>query len=378
MHKVTIYNLGNADTTRIDLANGKKILVDYANMRCTTDPKDKRANLPIELRADLRVAKRAYYDVVAFTHLDADHTLGSSEFFELWHATTYQGGDRIAINEIWVPAAVILEEGCEGETRILRQEARYRLKAGKGIRVFSSPGMLDNWLTSQGIKLADRQHLIIDAGNLIPTFNLGADGVEFFVHSPFASRTENGGLLNRNSDALTLQATFEQVGRKTRMHFFSDIDCEVIKEIVRVTEYHSKFDPSRLDRLKWDIFKIAHHCSYTSLSSEKGDSITVPDNNIKRLFEQYGQSRSIMISTSKPIPSNDDDKQPPHRQAAAYYKNQASKMNGQFLVTMEFTSVLFPEPIVIKIDHLGPTIGKAITSGGVAATSSVSPRAGSF
>ena len=33
MHTVTIFPLGNADCTRIDLQGGKKILFDYANMR---------------------------------------------------------------------------------------------------------------------------------------------------------------------------------------------------------------------------------------------------------------------------------------------------------------------------------------------------------
>ena len=56
------------------------------------------------------------------------------------------------------------------------------------------------------------------------------------MHSPFASRTAGGGLaaMDRNSDALTFQVTFSEGGRKTRMHFFSDIDWPVIKSIVEV------------------------------------------------------------------------------------------------------------------------------------------------
>jgi len=373
MHQITIFNLGNADTSRIDLTNGKKLLIDYANMRCASDPKDKRIDLPVQLRADLKNTKRDYYDVVAFTHLDRDHTCGASEFFELLHAAKYQGGDRVKIKELWVPAAVLVEDGCEDETRILRQEARYRLKKGEGIRVFSGPGQLTDWLATQDLTVADRQHLITDAGTLIPGFDLATDGVEFFVHSPFASRTAGGGLaaMDRNSDALTFQATFMEGTRKTRMHFFSDIDWPVIKSIVEVTEYYK-----RTERLEWDIFKIAHHCSYLSLSSEKGSEVTVPDAEVKKLFETYGQSRGRLISTSKPIPSNDDDKQPPHRQAAAYYKAQAERLRGEFLVTMEHTSILYPEPIVIKIDQLGASIGKLAAAASVASGSIPPPRAG--
>jgi hypothetical protein len=373
MHLVTIFNLGNADTSRIDLENDKKLLIDYANMRCSTDTKDKRTDLPAVLRADLKNAKRNDYDVVAFTHLDNDHTCGASEFFELLHAAKYQGPDRVKIKELWVPAAVIVEEGCEDETRILRQEARYRLKQGRGIRVFSGPGQLTDWLNKQGLTLADRQHLITDAGTLIPGFSLANDGVEFFVHSPYASRTEGGGLaaMDRNSDALTFQATFQVGSQKTRMHFFSDIDWPVIKSIVEVTEYYK-----RPERLQWDLFKIAHHCSYLSLSNDKGKDITEPDPAIKRLFETYGLSRGRLISTSKPIPSKDDDKQPPHRQAAAYYKAQAERLRGEFLVTMEYKSILYPEPIVIKIDQMGASISKLAAAGGAASGSVAPPRAG--
>jgi hypothetical protein len=74
---LTFHPLGNADCTRIDLANGKKMLVDYADMRNDDDLFDKCIDLPTELKADLRAAKRDYYDVVCFTHLDDDHCCGA-------------------------------------------------------------------------------------------------------------------------------------------------------------------------------------------------------------------------------------------------------------------------------------------------------------
>ena len=33
MHRMTFYPLGNADTTKIGLANGRTLLFDYANTR---------------------------------------------------------------------------------------------------------------------------------------------------------------------------------------------------------------------------------------------------------------------------------------------------------------------------------------------------------
>lgn len=65
MPKMTVFPIGNADTTLFDLTGGEKILFDYANRRNPDDPDDKRCDLPAELRKDL--GGRTYYDVVAFT-----------------------------------------------------------------------------------------------------------------------------------------------------------------------------------------------------------------------------------------------------------------------------------------------------------------------
>jgi hypothetical protein len=136
MHKLTAFPLGNADTTRIDLANGKKLLIDYAHVSDPTNKDDKRIDLKKVLRQDLKDAKRDYYDVVAFSHLDKDHICGSTDFFYFEHSTKYQSADRIKIAELWVPAAVLVEEECSGDAETIQDEARHRFKAGKGIRVF--------------------------------------------------------------------------------------------------------------------------------------------------------------------------------------------------------------------------------------------------
>ena len=70
--KVHFFPLGNADTLRIDLADGRKLLVDYADTRNRDDEDDLRCDLPEELRRDLRRARRNSYDAVCITHLDND------------------------------------------------------------------------------------------------------------------------------------------------------------------------------------------------------------------------------------------------------------------------------------------------------------------
>jgi len=370
MHKTTFFPLGNADCCRIDLNDGRKMLFDYAHCRDPEDKEDLRIDLYAALHEDLEAAGRDYFDVTAFTHADDDHIKGATEFFYLEHANKYQGDGRVKINELWVPAAMIVEENLKEEAKVIRSEARYRLKLGKRIRVFSRPERLKEWLEKEGIKLEDRKHLITDAGQLVPGFNKMPNGVEFFVHSPFAKRVENG-LVDRNESSLIFHVTFNFNGQETKFMLIGDTTHEVLTEIVDVTKYHK-----REARLQWDIFDVPHHCSYLALGDERGKDKTEPVPNVKWLFEQ-GNRGGILVSTSRPIPDNDEDPQPPHRQAANYYKERASKIGGDFAVTMEHPTEANPKPLVITIDGSGATLKKLIITGGAAAgISRPAPRAG--
>jgi hypothetical protein len=370
VHTITIFPIGNGDTLRIDFENFRKMLIDFADMRDPGDKEDKRISLSNELKLDLAAIKRDFYDVVAFTHLDDDHARRASEFFFLEHAKVYQSDDRVKINELWVPAAAIIEEGSEDDARVIRAEARYRLKAGKSIRVFSRPDKLKDWLKKEGLTLKDRQHLITDAGQIAPGFSDTSDQVEFFVHSPFASRVDDGELLDRNTDALVLHATFRVGTTQTRVFFGSDIDHAALDEIVRVTKLKK-----REERLDSEIVKIPHHCSYLSIGPEKGKEKTKPIKNIAYFYEKKLQANAILVSSSDPIPNKDTD-QPPHYQAAAYYRERRDAVGGEFLVTMEHPNETEPEPIVIEIAGDKGKVKKLFSSGVAVITASRAPRAG--
>lgn len=370
MPKVTFYPLGNADCYQLDLAGGEKLLIDFADVADPNDQEDRRIALASTLRDDLAAAKRTSYDLVAFTHLDDDHIHGSTDFFYLEHAKKYQDDDRVKIDLLMVPAAAIVEEGLVGEGRIIQQEARHRLKEGKGVRVISRPEKLRGWLAEQNLTLEDRKSLITDAGQLIPEFTRSAHGVEFFAHSPFASR-DNGELIDRNTDSIMLQATFVVDEDETKFILGGDVDHEALTRIVEVTEAHR-----RSERLGWDIFKLPHHCSYLSLSAERGKEKTEPVPKVKWLFEQ-GRSGGIIVSTSTDIPTTDgDDTQPPHRQAANYYRERTDAISGDFLVTMEHPKSSQPEPLVIEINGSGATVKKRNTPSAMQITSRPGPRAG--
>ncbi len=367
MHTVTFFSIGNADCSLIELTGGQKLLFDYANLRNPDDSKDLRVDLAAAVRDKL--GEQASIDVVTFTHADDDHVHGATDLFYFEHAKKYQGDGRIKIRELWVPAAIIVEKGLEDDARVIQAEAQYRLRNGKGIRVFSRPDRLKEWFAEENIGFADRKHLITDAGTLIPGFTKSSQGVEFFVHSPFAEHLD-GELVDRNDCSLVVQATFQSNDYETRLILSADTTCEILSEMVSVTKRHKNEA-----RLVWDVFKLPHHCSYLSLSEDKGKDVTKPMPEVQWLFEQGAQG-GIILSTSYPIPANDDDTQPPHRQAANYYKQVVDNINGEFKVTMEHPTRSDPAPLVITFDDSGATIKKSLVRGNLAVTSVRAPRAG--
>jgi len=374
MHKLNFFPLGNADCCRIDLDGGERILFDCAATRDPNDADDKRCDLHQELRDDLAAAGRDCFDAVAFTHLDRDHFARATEFFHLDHAKKYQGGDRIKMNVMWVPAALITEQAPDdAEAKVLQKEARHRFKKGSGIRVFSRPERLRKWCEQSGIKLEDRIHLITDAGKLVPEFTLKKHGVEFFVHSPFAVRQDANTVEDRNGDAIVVQATFEVSGVQTKVLLMADTTHEALADIVTITKKYGNED-----RLEWDVAELPHHCSYLSLGPDKGKDKTTPVDEVAWLYEEQGLEGAVIISTSKPIPAKgskeDKDDQPPHRQAANYYKGVVGATD--FIVTMEHPKESAPEPIVIEIGAGKATLKLPTVTAAAFATSRPAPRAG--
>lgn len=347
MHKLTFYPIGNADCTLIEFDNNHNVLFDYAHYNNFEDDADLRIDLKSVLLNKLQEKKVKHFDIVTFTHADEDHIMGFSDFFYLEHAKKYQNDDRIIIGELWVPAAIICETNLPEEAKILQAEAKYRLKNKSKIKVFSKPSMLKKWFEDEKLNIDDFKHLMIDAGQLVPNYSLSKDNVEIFVHSPFAKRSDKEEI-DRNTDAIVVQITFAINNEPTKVIMSADTPYDNWIDIVNITKSHK-----RPEKLSWDIFKLPHHCSYQSLSNEKGKQKTVPVEEVKWLLAQ-GTNGSKIISSSDIIPSEDTE-QPPHFQAANYYKDIAKEKSGEFLVTMEFPKKEKPEPLVIEIDDNGAT-----------------------
>ena len=351
-NKIIFFPLGNADTTLILLANGKKILWDYANEK-TEDKDDKRCDLPAELKKYVK----GDYDVVCFTHLDEDHINKFSSYFYLEHAEKYQKGDRPKIKELWVSAAVIVDTNSQNdEDNILKAEARYRLRNGSGIKIFSKPDKLKDWLKKNDIDFEKVKHLIVDAGTLVPGWNKSTDGVEFFAHAPFVGHVDGDTVVDRNGSAIIVQLVFGN-SKNTKFILGADGTADVWMDVVKVTRYHK-----HETRLEWDIFHLSHHCSYKALNGdEKGEEKTTPLDELQWLYETQGRTNCTIVSPSKQIIFEDTD-QPPHFQAYNYYKEDvADEKKGVVIVTMESPNADEPQPIEIQIDDNGYKVVKGLT-----------------
>lgn len=375
--KVSLFPVCNGDTSQIVLGKTDRwLLFDFHHQKKSEEDGSTDFNLKKHLMDQLRGARRDYYDVLALTHGDDDHIRNSTEFFELSHAAKYQGGDRTKVRELWVPAAMILEEGTNdqqsNEVIIWRQEARYRFKEGKGIRVFSRPDMLKAWLEKNGLTLDQRRHLITDAGQVVPGFSLANDEVEFFCHSPFIKHVAGGDVL-RNEAALIFQVRFEIGGTRFDYLAVGDSTHEVLADIVAISKYHKNDH-----RLDWNLYNIPHHCSYLALGPDKGTSKTVPTDLVAELL-RHGRRGAYIVSSSNPIDGDKaayEQQQPPHVQAKNTYVDYLSEVGGRrFLVTMEEPNRIWPRPIVFEIGAAGGKLLLAATGGG-ALVSSPAPRAG--
>jgi hypothetical protein len=380
-HEIKFYPVGNGDTSQLVIENGGRYLFDFCHRQKSENVETPEIDLKKQLKEELKAANRDYFDVLALTHADTDHIQGSTDFFELSHAEKYQGNGRIKIKQLWVPAAMLLESATNdqqsNEFVIWRQEARHRLLEGEGILVFSRSKDLIDWLTpklkDRGEAPTARDHLFVDAGKLVPGYTLIDNSVEFFCHSPFIKHCEDGDFI-RNSAALVFNVRIRAGNKDFDYLEVGDANWEDLEEIVQITKSHKNSD-----RLAWDIFNIPHHCSYLSLSDDKGERETTPKPLVKELL-LAGKKEAYIVSCSKPVPDERqayDNTQPPHIQARKTYERHLEQINGRsFLVTMEEPNAMTPQPIVFEITNYGIAMVSKAVIGAAAIISSYPARAG--
>ena len=355
---IEVFPVGSAESVWVTTPRSKELIIlDYADTK-TEDPNDRRVDLKQELIN--RAGKGGAVRFLSLSHADKDHIQGSPEVFYLEHADKYQDKDRIRIETLCVPARFITESrnDMSSDAKIMQKEARERLKKGKGILVVSEPGGLDKWLENQDIDPKDRQKCIATAGKLLPHFSLEKDGVEIFVHSPFSYQGDSGERQDRNDASTVLHLSIDDgKGNAEKLLFMADVGCDVIKDIVLVTEKHGNEE-----RLKHTAMVVSHHGSRNSLKTKKDDDI---DPVVDRLFREYGEEGATYVISSRVMPDKDDG-QPPHQDAVAYYKEVAKGHSGEAIITMEHPTKTNPKPVQIGKSRKCPDSSSSSTSSGAA------------
>lgn len=342
---ITFYPEGNAECILLELSNGKRMLMDYAN-RYNSD------NRYTDLASAFNGIKS--FEVVMFTHPHEDHVKGASDIFYFEYADKYKSEGRIKIDELWISAAFLLDVNPCEDAWVIRQEARYRLKEckGKGIKIFAAPNSLCSWLKENGLSTDEKDHPIIHAGVLLDSskHNLG-DEVSIFTHAPFSEDAED--TEDRNEPSIVLQVSLNNLYQQTNLFITGDAPYNVLEKVVERSEHNDN-----TDYLKWDLYDIPHHCSHTGLSSQKGDKITEPSEKVKQLLSKYGQQNAVLVASCRAFSdiNGEDDTQPPHLQAKKAYQKYSKNSDGTtktLFVTSEYHGTQNPKPLRFAIDFNG-------------------------
>ena len=343
---LTFYPLGNAETCLLELRNGAKLLFDYAAMY-TGSQTDERYDIQKELSSIKE------FDIVMFSHAHDDHTKGASEFFYLDYAKDYQSETRAKIKEMWVSAAFLLDTDLENhsDAKILRDEARHRLKEGYGIKIFAAPDSLMDWLEKQGVDYNQVKNLIVHAGQTLDLPENLKDELQVFVHAPFSDDSED--VQDKNDPSIVLQLRLYNEDRETNILLTGDTPYQVLDKIVDISKVNENED-----YLMWDIYDIPHHCSHTGLNEkgEKSVRVLVPTENVQWLLKQVATKAYMVASCLKVT----EETSPPHMCAKRGYE-QYTASDVEFLATMEHVSFSGgkPMPIQFTIDAMGVTLKRS-------------------
>lgn len=184
MSDIKDYPNSSENTCLITTDIGQKILFNFNSF--TNQGLPGQARLAEEIQSELKDSGRQGLDVACFTDLMTNHYAGIEEYLYLEHSEAYQSEERIKMADIWVPSSFILgyRSYMPKSFQVIQAEARYRLRAGWGIRVIGLVGAIDEWLIQEGITPDDRNHLIVSPGELMPGMTMDSTGIEMSVTVP--------------------------------------------------------------------------------------------------------------------------------------------------------------------------------------------------
>jgi hypothetical protein len=350
--------VGTADSSTIVVGEQTVIQVDLHDLAKADD--DGTDEVPVvDLLAEALPKGpdgRPYLAVFVLTHADKDHCAGFAELL-----------DRVTIGELWATPRLWREyadtgapELCE-DAQAFQDESVRRVEATKdAVDSGREPGSGDRILVvgydtdhdkHAYSELPDR--FLATPGDSI-TWLDGANYAgrfEAFIHAPFKADCAEA----RNETSLSMQVTLTEAGgQEGKLLLFGDLAHDTIMKIFSYSE-----DNDRAWALEWDLLLAPHHCSKKVMYT-RVDGTDVLQDDVLDAFGRHARDGAVIVSSSKPIPSTDEDgKNPPHRMAADRYREIVEA--GGFVCTMEWPSADGPSPVMFGVDADGARLLRAET-----------------
>jgi hypothetical protein len=345
--------VGTGDSSTVVVSEQVVIQVDLHDMAKADD--DDTPEVPVvDLLADALpqgTDGRPHLAVFVLTHADKDHCSGFSDLL-----------DRVTIGQLWATPRLWREyaepdapELCK-DAQAFQEESVRRVEATKkALAAGREPASGDRILVvgydtdhdkHAYSELPDR--FLATPGDSITMLD-GADFAgrfEAFIHAPFKADCAEA----RNETSLSMQVTLtEPGGRDGKVLLFGDLAHDTIMKIVTYSEAKQ-----REEYLAWDLLLAPHHCSkYVMHVRENGQDVLKDD--VLEAFARHARGGAVIVSSSGPIPSVDEDgHNPPHRKAADRYREIVDA--GNFICTMEWPTEENPSPVMFGVDAAGAQV----------------------
>jgi len=156
--------LAATDSVLITKDDGRTVLVYSGGDAFPYDPRrDVMKEIRAGLRRHLEKAGRETIDAVCISR--RGHCKLVSEFFWFEHALAYQTRNRIRIGELRVSASLLTDDDTGDGVELVRNEALFRLRQGKGVIVFLDGVSPRSWLERHGVDFESCRHLLVDIQN---------------------------------------------------------------------------------------------------------------------------------------------------------------------------------------------------------------------
>lgn len=349
---ITFFPVGNGDCTLIRLADNTNILID-CNLTLdaeseNSDVYDVRHHLLELLPRDDGVP---YLDTFILTHPDEDHCRGFDRVFHRGKPENCTGSGekpKIRVDELWFSPRVFKEytKGLSNDARQFKNEVQRRKRLHQSLDSTSNnPG---NRLRIVGYSDAEEveglDHLVIGPGLSTRMVNGSwRNEFELFVHGPFKWETDEGE--HRNDTSIILHMTFGLSFEPQACLLLQGGDAEhrVWAKVLERTR-----EARNTDRLEFDLFLAPHHCSWTFFNDTSQKDNPIPVDTSLELLDN-GRDGALVVASSLPI--EDNDKNPPHFEAAKQYKRKVG--STKFMSTAARKHKTKPAPTKFEVTRTG-------------------------